>query len=139
MTNAVSEPEEPTTSIELNSDTESDMKAQELTISDDLAEEKGNLFFCMARLLSNQHNITHQVSQLEALFREAEHEMYFFCLNFTVSQILLKWQVLLLLISDTLRDYSSKHYWGWAKFRYREVLKKTFEDAKNAARESLDQ
>ena len=48
MANAVSEPDEhtkPTTSIELNSDTESDIPAQELTISDDPGEGKGNLFF----------------------------------------------------------------------------------------------
>ncbi|OJA13487.1 hypothetical protein AZE42_08411 [Rhizopogon vesiculosus] len=29
-------------------------------------------------------------------------------------------------------------YWGWCKYRYREVPKKTFEDAKRCAEEQLD-
>ena len=29
-------------------------------------------------------------------------------------------------------------YWGWAKYRYCQVVKKTFEDAKKAALDALD-
>jgi hypothetical protein len=32
----------------------------------------------------------------------------------------------------------SKQYWGWVKYRYRQVPKKTFEDAKKATFDALD-
>ena len=33
---------------------------------------------------------------------------------------------------------SPLQYWGWVKYRYRQVQKKTFKDAKNAALAALD-
>ncbi|KIK38771.1 hypothetical protein CY34DRAFT_25514 [Suillus luteus UH-Slu-Lm8-n1] len=74
---------------------------------------------CMACLLSQQEDFTNQPSMLETLIKKAGHECIF----------LPKFHCELNPI---------EMYWGWCKYRYREVPKKTFEDAKRCAKEQLD-
>ncbi|CDO78034.1 hypothetical protein BN946_scf184648.g6 [Trametes cinnabarina] len=74
---------------------------------------------CMARLLSQQEDFMNQESMLEMLIREAGHECIF----------LPKFHCELNPI---------EMYWGWCKYRYREVIKKNFEHAKQVALQVLD-
>ncbi|OAX32695.1 hypothetical protein K503DRAFT_701649 [Rhizopogon vinicolor AM-OR11-026] len=73
----------------------------------------------MARLLSQQENFMNQPSMLETLIKRAGHGCIF----------LLKfhWEL-----------NPIKMYRGRRKYRYREVPKKTFQDAKRCAEEQLD-
>ncbi|KAF8554207.1 hypothetical protein OG21DRAFT_1484895 [Imleria badia] len=73
----------------------------------------------MARLLSKQDDFTNQLSMLETLIQDAGHECIF----------LPKFHCELNPI---------EMYWGWCKYRYHEVPKKTFEEAKRSAQELLD-
>ncbi|KAF8590727.1 hypothetical protein K439DRAFT_1611845 [Ramaria rubella] len=74
---------------------------------------------CMACLLSQQDDFINQISMLETIIKEAGHECIF----------LPKFHCELNPI---------EMYWGWIKYRYRQVPKKSFEDAKKAAFEALD-
>ncbi|EDR06554.1 uncharacterized protein LACBIDRAFT_300092 [Laccaria bicolor S238N-H82] len=74
---------------------------------------------CMARLLSKQEDFANQISVLETVIREAGHECIF----------LPKFHCELNPI---------EMYWGWAKYRYRQVDKNTFQQAKDAASEALN-
>ncbi|TFK79205.1 hypothetical protein K466DRAFT_579249 [Polyporus arcularius HHB13444] len=74
---------------------------------------------CMARLLSQQDDFMHQDSMLELTLKEAGHACMF----------LPKFHCELNPI---------EMYWGWAKYRYREVVKTNFEHAKRVALEALD-
>ncbi|KAL4255827.1 hypothetical protein AB1N83_013423 [Pleurotus pulmonarius] len=74
---------------------------------------------CMARLLSQQDNFANQISLLEELIRKAGHECIF----------LPKFHCELNPI---------EMYWGWCKYRYRQIPKRTFEDAKQAALQCLN-
>ncbi|KAF8548107.1 hypothetical protein OG21DRAFT_1607096 [Imleria badia] len=65
----------------------------------------------MARLLSKQDDFVNQLSMLEELIKEAHHECIF----------LPKFHCELNPI---------EMYWGWCKYRYREVQKKTFPEAR---------
>ncbi|KAF8585146.1 hypothetical protein K439DRAFT_1344160, partial [Ramaria rubella] len=74
---------------------------------------------CMARLLSQQDDFVNQISMLETIIKEAGHECIFLPkFHFELNPI--------------------EMYWGWIKYRYRQVPKKSFEDAKKAAFEALD-
>lgn len=73
----------------------------------------------MARLLSKQDDFVNQVSMLETLIETAGHECIF----------LPKFHCELNPI---------EMYWGWIKYRYRQVPKKSFEDAKKTAIAALD-
>ncbi|KJA19534.1 hypothetical protein HYPSUDRAFT_204573 [Hypholoma sublateritium FD-334 SS-4] len=68
---------------------------------------------CLARLLSQQDDFKNQPSQLETFIKSRGHECIF----------LPKFHCELNPI---------EMYWGWCKYRYREVEKKTFQDAKDA-------
>ncbi|KIJ21177.1 hypothetical protein PAXINDRAFT_51730, partial [Paxillus involutus ATCC 200175] len=74
---------------------------------------------CMARLLSRQDDFVNQVSMLEKFIDEAGHLCIF----------LPKFHCELNPI---------EMYWGWCKYRYREVSKPNFAAAKQAAAEILD-
>ncbi|CDO77934.1 hypothetical protein BN946_scf184610.g1 [Trametes cinnabarina] len=74
---------------------------------------------CMARLFSQQDDVKNQESMLEMVIKEAGHECIF----------LPKFHCELNPI---------EMYWGWCKYRYREVVKKNFEDAKRVAVAALD-
>ncbi|KDQ33601.1 hypothetical protein PLEOSDRAFT_164326 [Pleurotus ostreatus PC15] len=74
---------------------------------------------CMARLLSQQDDFANQTSLLEELIRKAGHECIF----------LPKFHCELNPI---------EMYWGWCKYRYRQIPKRTFEDAKQAALQCLN-
>ncbi|OAX33907.1 hypothetical protein K503DRAFT_869249 [Rhizopogon vinicolor AM-OR11-026] len=74
---------------------------------------------CMAHLLSQQEDFMNQPSMLETLIKKAGYECIF----------LPKFHCEL----NTI-----EMYWGWCKYRYREVPKKTFEDAKRCAEEQFD-
>ncbi|KAF7371742.1 hypothetical protein MVEN_00030700 [Mycena venus] len=75
---------------------------------------------CMARLLSQQDDFVNQVSLLEKLITEAGHECMF----------LPKFHCELNPI---------EMYWGWCKYRYREIPKDgPFEKSKQAALKCLD-
>ncbi|KZV74693.1 hypothetical protein PENSPDRAFT_572631 [Peniophora sp. CONT] len=74
---------------------------------------------CMARLLSQQDDFVNQVSMLEILIREAGHECIF----------LPKFHCELNPI---------EMYWGWCKYRYRQEIKRTFEDSKRLVLKYLD-
>jgi len=91
---------------------------------------------CMARLLSKQDDFVNQVSMLETLIKEAGHECIFLpkfhCELNPIEMV----SLIITLIYFTLK--SPLQYWGWVKYRYRQVQKKTFEDAKNAALAALD-
>jgi hypothetical protein len=98
---------------------------------------------CMARLLSQQNNFKHQESMLEVLIRKAGHECIFLpkfhCKPNPIEMAchpLYHWL-----------DYSLKtiffqfwfhQYWGWAKYRYREVPKEGFAQAKELTMKWLD-
>ncbi|TFK91730.1 hypothetical protein K466DRAFT_482133 [Polyporus arcularius HHB13444] len=69
---------------------------------------------CMARLLSQQDDFVNQKSMLELVIEEAGHACIF----------LPKFHCELNPI---------EMYWGWSKYRYREVPKKNFEHAKQVA------
>ncbi|KAE9403387.1 hypothetical protein BT96DRAFT_1080533 [Gymnopus androsaceus JB14] len=74
---------------------------------------------CMACLLSKQEDFANQSSMLETLITEAGHYCIF----------LPKFHCELNLI---------EMYWGWVKYRFREIPKKTFQDAKDMAFKYLD-
>ncbi|KII84350.1 hypothetical protein PLICRDRAFT_46228 [Plicaturopsis crispa FD-325 SS-3] len=74
---------------------------------------------CMARLLSQQDDFKNQISMLESLIKKAGHECLF----------LPKFHCELNPI---------EMYWGWCKYRYREVPKANFKEAKEVARQFLD-
>ncbi|KZT63123.1 hypothetical protein DAEQUDRAFT_680923 [Daedalea quercina L-15889] len=74
---------------------------------------------CMARLLSKQDDFHYQESLLELKIKARGHLCIF----------LPKFHCELNPI---------EMYWGWCKYRYREVYKEKFEDAKRVARECLD-
>ncbi|KAE9399002.1 hypothetical protein BT96DRAFT_957397 [Gymnopus androsaceus JB14] len=74
---------------------------------------------CMARLLSKQEDFTNQLSMLESLITDAGHYCIF----------LPKFHCELNPI---------EMYWGWVKYRFREIPKKTFQEAKDAAFQYLD-
>ncbi|KIK18275.1 hypothetical protein PISMIDRAFT_109744, partial [Pisolithus microcarpus 441] len=74
---------------------------------------------CMAHLLSKQDDFTNQLSMLETVIRDAGHLCIF----------LPKFHCELNPI---------EMYWGWCKYHYREVQKRTFEEAKHCAQEQLD-
>lgn len=74
---------------------------------------------CMARLMSKQEDFTDQVSMLETLITGAGHLCIF----------LPKFHCELNPI---------EMYWGWAKYRYREIRKTTFQHAKDVAIEKLN-
>ncbi|KIJ99515.1 hypothetical protein K443DRAFT_8330 [Laccaria amethystina LaAM-08-1] len=69
--------------------------------------------------LSKQEDFTNQISVLKTVIREAGHECIF----------LPKFHCELNPI---------EMYWGWAKYRYRQVDKNTFQQAKDAASEALN-
>ncbi|KAE9387546.1 hypothetical protein BT96DRAFT_981389 [Gymnopus androsaceus JB14] len=74
---------------------------------------------CMARILRKQADFLNQPSMLEILFTEAGHYCIFLPkLHCELNPI--------------------EMYWGWVKYRFREVPKKTFQDAKDAAFKYLD-
>ena len=92
---------------------------------------------CMARLLSKQDDFANQESMLEILIKKAGHECIFLpkfhCeLNpiEMVSYIFLRNK--LILVSTSLK------YWGWVKYRYRELPKQTFAKAKEIALQYLN-
>ncbi|KAJ3563302.1 hypothetical protein NP233_g9023 [Leucocoprinus birnbaumii] len=74
---------------------------------------------CMARLLSQQDDFINQESMLERVIRDAGHECIF-------------------LPKFHCEMNPIEMYWGWVKFRYRQVPKPTFEDAKKAAIDAFD-
>ncbi|KAE9392941.1 hypothetical protein BT96DRAFT_967294 [Gymnopus androsaceus JB14] len=74
---------------------------------------------CMARLLSKQDDFVNQPSMLETLITEAGHNCIF----------LPKFHCELNPI---------EMYWGWVKYRYRQVPKVKFQDAKDTALEYLN-
>ncbi|KAJ3004691.1 hypothetical protein NUW54_g4694 [Trametes sanguinea] len=74
---------------------------------------------CMARLLSQQDDFKNQKSMLELVIEKAGHACIF----------LPKFHCELNPI---------EMYWGWCKYRYREVIKKNFEEAKQLAHRVLD-
>ncbi|KAG2073340.1 hypothetical protein BDR04DRAFT_938267, partial [Suillus decipiens] len=74
---------------------------------------------CMARLLSQQDDFRCQTSMLEQLIQDAGHECIF----------LPKFHCELNPI---------EMYWGWCKYRYRQIAKRNFNEAKKAALEVLD-
>ncbi|PCH35242.1 hypothetical protein WOLCODRAFT_36273, partial [Wolfiporia cocos MD-104 SS10] len=74
---------------------------------------------CMARLLSQQDDFANQPSMLETVIKDAGHECLF----------LPKFHCELNPI---------EMYWGWCKYRYREVIKKSFNEAKEVAQEKLN-
>lgn len=73
----------------------------------------------IARILNKQDDFANQISVLETVIREAGHECIF----------LPKFHCELNPI---------EMYWGWAKYRYRQVDKNTFQQAKDAAIQALD-
>jgi hypothetical protein len=74
---------------------------------------------CMARLLSKQDDFVHQKSLLETQIQARGHLCIF----------LPKFHCELNPI---------EMYWGWVKYRYREVYKSKFDEAKKVAHECLD-
>ncbi|KAF8574186.1 hypothetical protein K439DRAFT_1649851 [Ramaria rubella] len=74
---------------------------------------------CMAHLLSQQDDFRNQDSMLETVIKDAGDECIF-------------------LPEFHCELNPIEMYWGWIKYRYRQVPKKSFEDAKRAAFEALD-
>ncbi|RXW24341.1 hypothetical protein EST38_g1508 [Candolleomyces aberdarensis] len=74
---------------------------------------------CMARLLSQQEDFANQISELEMVIVDAGH-------------------LCLFLPKFHCELNPIEMYWGWAKYRYRQMEKRTFEDAKKAAIQCLD-
>ncbi|KIL54192.1 hypothetical protein M378DRAFT_188729 [Amanita muscaria Koide BX008] len=75
---------------------------------------------CMARLLSKQDDIANQMSSLESLIVGAGH-------------------LCLFLPKFHCELNPIEMYWGWVKYRYRQVPKPRFDDAKKAAIKALDE
>ncbi|KAF8303445.1 hypothetical protein DL93DRAFT_2066830, partial [Clavulina sp. PMI_390] len=74
---------------------------------------------CMARILSQQDDFANQVSMLESIITKAGH--------------------LCLFLPKFHCDLNPiEMYWGYSKYRYRQVVKPNFEAAKIAAFEALD-
>ncbi|KIK51468.1 hypothetical protein GYMLUDRAFT_181408 [Collybiopsis luxurians FD-317 M1] len=69
---------------------------------------------CMAHLLSKQEDFAKQPSMLEKLITESDH----YCI---------------LLPKFHCKLNPIEMYWGWCKYCYRQLPKKTFQDAKDAA------
>ncbi|EAU92024.2 hypothetical protein CC1G_06011 [Coprinopsis cinerea okayama7 len=74
---------------------------------------------CMARLLSKQDDFTNQVSELEQIIVDAGH-------------------LCLFLPKFHCELNPIEMYWGWVKFRYRQMAKPNFEAAKKAALSCLN-
>ncbi|PCH44458.1 hypothetical protein WOLCODRAFT_154500 [Wolfiporia cocos MD-104 SS10] len=74
---------------------------------------------CMARLLSKQDDFANQLSMLETVITEAGH-------------------ICIFLPKFHCELNPIEMYWDWCKYRYREVPKKTFAEAKKVAIEKLN-
>ena len=64
------------------------------------------------------------------------------CLNFTVNSILSRWWVpshcVFAMTFLDLFNFYQLQYWGWAKYRYRQVNKNMFKEAKDTAEDALN-
>lgn len=90
---------------------------------------------CMARLLSKQDDFAKQLSMLEKLIRDAGHECIFLP-KFHCELNPIEMVCIYLLCPSRITDIQK--YWGWCKYRYREVPKKGFDEAKRSTREILN-
>jgi hypothetical protein len=92
---------------------------------------------CMARILSKQDDFANQISVLETVIREAGHECIFLpkfhCKLNPIEMVSPIFRHHLTYLCHLLLQY-----WGWAKYRYRQVDKNTFQQAKDAASQALD-
>jgi hypothetical protein len=90
----------------------------------------------MAQLLSKQEDFANQPSMLETLIKQAGHECIslpkFHCELNPIDMVFPSIHLLLNLISHFIQ------YWGWCKYCYQEVPKKTFAEAKHLALEKLN-
>jgi hypothetical protein len=89
---------------------------------------------CMARLLSHQEDFANQVSMLEQVITEAGH----LCLVLPKFHCELNPIEMVCNLFWLLFNYLLLQYWGWAKYRYRQIEKNTFDQAKTAAFDCLD-
>ncbi len=92
---------------------------------------------CMACLLSQQDDFVNQTSMLEQLIVNQGHLCIFlpkFHCNLNPIEMVCEH---ILKFKPTISQPSSK-YWGWAKYRYRQAIKPTFDLAKKAAMDALD-
>ena len=93
----------------------------------------------MARLLSKQDDFSNQVSMLETLIKRAGHECIFLPkFHCELNPIEMVSHDSLIVMYISLNWNFTLQYWGWAKYRYREVQKKTFNKAKQAAFAALN-
>lgn len=92
---------------------------------------------CMARILSKQEDFLNQPSMLETLITEAGHYCIFLPkFHCELNPIEMVWSFIQSFkVHSMLTKYQ---YWGWVKYRYREVPKKTFQEAKDTAFQYLD-
>jgi hypothetical protein len=90
---------------------------------------------CLARLLSQQDDFKNQPSMLKTFIKGHGHECIFLpkfhCELNPIEMVSISLNLVVSL------SYCSQ-YWGWCKYRYREVDKKTFQDAKDAAKQYLE-
>jgi hypothetical protein len=96
---------------------------------------------CMARLLSKQEDFANQPSMLETLIKSRGHECIFLPkFHCELNPIEMVSSISLIVFSHLYLTTNAPklQYWGWCKYRYREMPKKTFDDAKRAAYECLD-
>jgi hypothetical protein len=90
---------------------------------------------CMARLLSKQDDFCQQESLLEQKIKARGHVCMFLPkFHCELNPIEMVSKLFIFIISTAY----SVQYWGWCKYRYREVYKERFEDAKATARSCLD-
>lgn len=92
----------------------------------------------MARLLGKQDNFVSQPSMLETLITEAGHYCIFLpkfhCELNPIEMVSSHITLPCFLLTNVL----NLKYWGWVKYRYRQVSKVKFQDAKDVALEYLN-
>lgn len=91
---------------------------------------------CMARLLSKQEDFVNQESMVETLMKEAGHHCIFLPkFHCELNPIEMVSPPMLYSENGLL---IGNQYWGWCKYRYREISKRTFAEAQRIALEKLN-
>jgi len=91
---------------------------------------------CMAHLLSKQEDFMSQVSMLKTTIKEAGHKCIFLP-KFHCELNPIEMVSLLHILCAQVLKFRFK-YWGWVKYRYCKVPKKSFAEAKEVAQQYLD-
>ena len=91
----------------------------------------------MAHLLSHQEDFVNQILMLEQLITSCGH-LCIFLPKFHCELNPIEMVCVYINCASATISSSTTKYWGWAKYRYRQVIKLTFELAKIATLDALN-